>query len=170
MNLFFILGFISFESYLDITDFTILFSSVVPIRVYSNVDLNKEEIIRDNRNKSGVYQFTNLLTGTFYVGSSTNLSKKFSQYFNYNFISSPARGKSIIYSSLLHNGYSNFSLIILEYCELKDLLGREQFYIDVIKPTMNILPIVGNSLSYKHTLDNLEKMSLLKKRSVFRSR
>ncbi|KAF9432208.1 ATPase complex subunit 9, partial [Entomortierella beljakovae] len=25
---------------------------VVPIRVYSNVDLNKEEIIRDNRNKS----------------------------------------------------------------------------------------------------------------------
>lgn len=155
--------FISPDTSIESLNIIMLFSSIVPIIIYPNTDLNKDKIILENKDKAGIYQFTNLLTGDSYIGSSTNLSKRFRQYYNYNFISSPVRSKSIIYSSILRNGYSNFSLTILEYCEIKDIFNREQFYIDLIKPSMNILQVAGNSLGYKHTEDSLEKMSIIKK-------
>lgn len=158
-----VLAFISPETSIEPINIIVLFSSIVPIKIYPNSDINKKEIIEDNKGKAGVYQFTNLLTGESYIGSSINLSKRFGQYYNYNFISSPARGKSIIYPSIINNGYSNFSLTILEYCEINDTINREQFYIDLIKPYMNILQVAGNSLGYKHTQESLEKMSSIKK-------
>jgi group I intron endonuclease len=141
---------------------SILFSSTVPIKIYLNADLDKERIILENKNKPGVYQFINLLTGNSYVGSSTNLSRRFAQYFNYNYISNPVNRRSVIYSSIIKNGYSNFSIIILEYSEIKDTISREQFYIDVIRPTMNILQRAGNSLGYNHTEETKTKMSIAK--------
>jgi group I intron endonuclease len=141
----------------------ILLTSTVPIKVYINADLDKKIIILENKDKAGVDQFLNLLTGDSYIGSSTNLSRRLKQYYTYGFISNPARSKSIIYSSILKNGYSNFSLIILEYCKIKDTINREQFYIDVINPTMNILQVAGNSLGFKHTKEALTKMKEAKK-------
>jgi group I intron endonuclease len=138
----------------------ILLSSTVPIKVYHNMDLDKNLIIQDNKNKSSVYQFINLLTSKSYVGSSTNLSKRFIQYYNYSFISNPVRGKSIIYSSLLNNGYSNFSLIILEYCDESYTISCEQYYIDLIVPTMNILKLAGSSLGFKHSKEAKELMRI----------
>ena len=137
-----------------------MFSTAVPATVRSDSDLDKERIILDNKNKAGVYQFINLLTEESYVGSSTNLSVRFRQYYNYNYISSPARGKSVIYLSILRNGYSNFSLTILEYCEIKDCINREQFYIDLIKPSMNILQMAGSSLGFKHSEETKALISL----------
>lgn len=157
------LAFISPDSSIESFNVIVLFSSIVPIKIYPNSDINKKEIIEENKDKAGVYQFINLLTGDSYIGSSTNLSRRFKQYYNYSFISSPNRGKSIIFSSILSYGYSNFSLIILEYCEIKDTIDREQFYLDLIKPKMNILQTAGNSLGYKHTQESLEKMSDIKK-------
>lgn len=64
--------------------------------------------------------------------------------------------------ALLKNGYSSFSLYILEYCDgfaREDLIKREQYYIDLLKPEYNILKIAGSSLGYKHTEENLAKMS-----------
>lgn len=58
--------------------------SVVPVRVYANVDTLKLEILKENKNKSGVYCFTNLTNGKKYVGSSTNLRKRFLVYYNTN--------------------------------------------------------------------------------------
>ena len=139
------------RDFVEAFDISMLLTSTVPIKVYLNAEHNKKRVILENKNKSGVYQFINLLTGNSYVGSSTNLSRRFGQYFNYNYISSPVKRRSIINSSLLKNGYSNFSEIILEYCEIKDTLNQEQFYIDVIGPTMNILKIAGNCLGYKHS-------------------
>lgn len=36
--------------------------------------------------------------------------------------------------SLLKFGYSNFSLEIIEYCDIKDLVKRENYYISLLKP------------------------------------
>lgn len=40
---------------------------------------------------------------------------------------------------------------ILEYCEPSDVISREQYYIDLLKPDYNILQVAGSSLGYKHT-------------------
>jgi excinuclease UvrABC nuclease subunit len=55
-----------------------------PEKRYSNSDLDKIQILSDNKNKSGVYCFTNRTNGQKYVGSSTNLRKRFLDYFNTN--------------------------------------------------------------------------------------
>jgi group I intron endonuclease len=69
------------------------------------------------------------------------------------------KGKSIIYSSLLKHGLSNFKLEILEYCEKEKVVSREQYYLDLLKPEKNILPTAGSSFGFKHTEESLTKMS-----------
>lgn len=51
------------------------------------------------------------------------------------------KSKSKIYSSLLKHGYNAFTLDILEYCEKEELITREQYYIDKLSPSYNILKI-----------------------------
>ena len=109
------LAFVSLEFFIESSNIFLLFFTTVPIMIYNNTDLNKDKIILDNKNKTGVYQFINLLTGKSYVGSSTNLSIRFRKYYNYNYISNPARDKSIICSSLLKNGYPNFKKWLLQF-------------------------------------------------------
>lgn len=54
-------------------------------------------------------------------------------------------------------GYSNFSLEILEYCDLYDTIQREQYFIDLLKPQYNILQVEGSSLGYLHSADTKKK-------------
>jgi group I intron endonuclease len=46
---------------------------------------------------------------------------------------------------LLKSGYSGFKLEILEYCDSKDLLKREQYYLELLEPEYNILKTAGDS-------------------------
>ena len=41
--------------------------------------------------------------------------------------------------------------IIFEYCEADELISREQFYLDELKPEYNMNPIAGSRLRSKHT-------------------
>jgi len=50
----------------------------------------------------------------------------------------------IINKSLIKEGYSKFSLTILKYCEVKNLLKREKFYFNLINPEYNILKEPGS--------------------------
>jgi group I intron endonuclease len=52
-------------------------------------------------------------------------------------------------SSLLKYGYSEFSLEILEYCYPINLISREIYYIDNLKPDYNILTIAISSKGFK---------------------
>jgi hypothetical protein len=60
--------------------------------------------------------------------------------------------------ALLKYGFSNFSLEILEFCEIEELLKREQYYLDNLKPQYNIVETAGSTLGYKHTEESIEKM------------
>lgn len=65
-----------------------------------------------------------------------------------------------IYSAIIKYGYANFKLEILEYCEKDNVLAREQYYIDLLKPEYNILSTAGSSKGYMHTVETLEKFKL----------
>jgi len=136
-------------------------NSIVPVKIYENADISKEKIIKDNTNKSGVYRWLNLLTGKSYIGSSVNLSKRFYAYFNLRHLEKRKKN-SIIYSSLLKNGYSNFKLEILEYCNSSILRDRENFYIQILDPEYNILNNVTQS--YK----NIEESEGSRGRRLYR--
>lgn len=119
-----------------------------PVVVYENADTQKELIVGDSRGKAGVYRWINKQNGNSYVGSAVNLTKRFLGYYNFKQIS---KGNMAINKALLKYGYSNFQLEILEYCEPTDAIEREQYYINLLNPSYNILKIAGSSFGYKHT-------------------
>lgn len=57
-------------------------------KVYNNADLEKEQIACDNKGKSGIYMFKNLINKKRYVGSSVNISRRMLEYFNLNYLES----------------------------------------------------------------------------------
>jgi len=54
---------------------------IIPVASYSNADIQKLDILRDNKNKSGIYRLTNLLTGKYYIGRSINLGRRLRRLF-----------------------------------------------------------------------------------------
>lgn len=115
--------------------------------------------MKDNKGKSGIYCWRNLNSGKMYIGSSINLSKRLSQYLSIKFLNKELlNGKSKIYSALLNYSYSNFSLTILEYCDLADVIKREQYYLDLLKPTYNIELTAGSRLGSFHDEEARAKM------------
>jgi group I intron endonuclease len=52
----------------------------------------------------------------------------------------------------------NFIFVIFEYCETEELISREQFYLDALKPEYNILKVAGSSLGYVHTKESKVKI------------
>jgi hypothetical protein len=59
---------------------------------------------------------------------------------------------------MLKYGPSGFILEILEYCDPKEVIIREQYYLDLLKPIYNLLEKASSSLGYRHTKEAIEKM------------
>ena len=128
---------------------------VKPVVLYDNADENKLNILADNRDKIGVYRWTNKKNSNAYIGSSTNISVRMYTYYS---LLSLAKSNRPIDRALLKHGFSNFTLEILEYCDKNNVLDREQYYMDILKPQYNIVEIAGSTLGYKHTPESLAKM------------
>jgi group I intron endonuclease len=98
----------------------------------------------------------NKLTNDTYIGQSKDISKRFRNYFNLSYIKS--KNSFIISRALIKYGYSNFSVMILEYCDKSDLIKREQYYLNKLNPEYNILKIVGSSCGFKHSKETKRKI------------
>ena len=82
---------------------------------------------------SGVYKITNNITGDFYIGSSKNIEKRWTDH------KSPSRWKGHpgmkLYQAFIKYGLNNFTFDIIE--ETTDLHNREQYYIEQLNPSYN---------------------------------
>lgn len=107
--------------------------------------------------------WTNKLNGKRYVGSSVNLRRRLLEYYNVNRLLND--NSMPINLALLKYGYQNFSLTILEFCDIDSLMSREKHYFDVHNPEYNILKIPGSpsrGSSWKHseaTIENLRNIA-----------
>lgn len=135
-------------------------NNIIPIKTY-NASKDKSIIYTENQSKSGIYRWNNLITGKSYVGSSKCLASRLSIYYSKKAMLNKLSTRiSIIYSALLKYGYVNFSVDILEYCEVNILIKREQYYLYLLKPEYNILKATNSRLGSKHTLKTRTLMSL----------
>ena len=135
-----------------------------PVKKYENMDTQKLQILEENKVKSGVYLIRNLNNKKFYVGSSLDLRRRFKEYFN---ISHLLRNNRLpICAALSKYGYSQFSVEIIEYCDISILLEREQYYLDLLKPQYNILKIAGSFKGFLHSEITKNKLSAIFKGNV----
>lgn len=96
-----------------------------------------------------------------YIGSAKNLRKRFYDYYSLKYL---IYGTSYIKRAILNYGYANFSLEILEYCEISELRTKEKYYFDLLSPEYNLAKDpTSPMLERKHSEDTLTKMSASRK-------
>ena len=128
-----------------------------PIRLYDNPNYHRNLIGFDNKKRSIIYQWINLITGKIYVGSAWNGSTRLLSYWT----PSTLRRNFPIYHNINYYGIHNFALAILEdlgtsgYVTKEFILSREQHYLDMLfinypQLVINLAKIAGSTKGYKH--------------------
>ena len=55
--------------------------SIVPVKTYSNAETQKLDILKENKNQSGIYRWVNNINGRSYVGSAVDLTKRLNEHY-----------------------------------------------------------------------------------------
>lgn len=84
---------------------------------------------------TGIYKITNKITGDFYIGSSVSVKSRWSNHMLRD--ARKYQGKHKFYDDVIMYGRDNFEFEILEECSKDDLIEKEQYYYDKLKPTYN---------------------------------
>ena len=98
-------------------------------------------------NNIGVYKL--ILGDEIYIGSSRNLyARKHNHFCSLRHHSHVNANVQRLYDTV---GEENAHFEVIEYCAEADLRDREEYYIELLKPTLNICPTAYDSTGYKHT-------------------
>lgn len=104
--------------------------------------------------KSGIYKIVNKLNGKIYIGSAVNLSNRKSSHFSK--LRKNKHFNNHLQNSFNKYGKDNFEFIILEECNVENLIEREQYYIDNFKPQYNKRIIAESNIGCKRTKKQIE--------------
>lgn len=143
-------------------------NNIKPILEYKSLKDDRINIIKDLKNKSGIYCLINKINNHTYIGSSINLAGRIKNYLNKSFLKNNNNKNMPINKALLKYEYNNFKLYIIEFIPINKLIIRETYYITKIIPYYNVLKIGYSSLGYKQTEETkllLRKLKLNKKHS-----
>jgi len=134
-------------------------TKLIPIVTYNNANKDKSTIYKDNIKRSAIYRWVNNINNKSYVGSAKSLNDRLNIYYSPTTLKKILeRSSSAINSALLKYGYNNFKFEIIEYCEQDQLIYREQYYIDLLKPEYNICKTAGSTLGKIHSESTKEKI------------
>ena len=102
--------------------------------------------------KAGVYSIVNLVNGKRYVGHSKNIQGRLNEHFNA--LKKSKHGNSILQKSWDKYGADNFTSEVLESCDLSEMVGREQHWMDFYKSYCkesgyNVSPAAASNLGWK---------------------
>lgn len=133
----------------------------IPVSSLYNFHSDKEIILKEYKGKSGIYLIHNNINGKEYIGSAIDLRKRLATYY----FPSRLLDNRYISNSIIKYGHINFSLVILYVSDNKNIniINEEQKYIDLYKPILNINPIAGSSLGFKHTEESKKLISEFRK-------
>lgn len=108
---------------------------------------------------AGVYKIVNIITNKIYIGSSIDIRKRWARH-KY-FLKRNEHHSRYLQNAWNKYGEDAFALEILEECETdrKQLISREQYYIDEFKPAYNHLPNAGSRLGSKASDEVKKKIS-----------
>lgn len=118
-----------------------------------------------NLKYSGIYQIKNKITNKIYIGSAIKLSHRLWSHFRK--LELGKHGNILLQRAFDKYGYNSFEVIILESCEKQNLINREQYYLDTLKPEYNICKIAGSTLGQKMKPHVKEKLIKSLKEKIY---
>jgi group I intron endonuclease len=150
------------QSYENLSNLPFLY-----VKKYENLHTTQTQllIVKENRQKSGIYLIYNNMNDKFYIGSA--ITNRINVRFRNHCIHQT--GSTLLCRAIKKYGLENFSFFILEYypgfihkenlksAHLK-LLSIETKYINQLNPVYNILTLAGSSIGYLHNVETIEKM------------
>jgi len=136
-----------------------------PVSLLYSLSKDRKVFLKEFNNKSGIYLLHNNVNGKQYVGSGIDLRKRLSTYY---FPSRLMDGRHIS-NSLLKYGHFSFSVVILDVlgitgsCNKIELISKEQEYLNLYKPILNLNPLAGSSMGFKHSEESKRLISEFRK-------
>lgn len=104
--------------------------------------------------KSGVYKISFNSGYYFYIGSSINLNNRKRSHLS-RLIRNAHYNKKM---QNVFNEYKDFNFEILEFVAVKNLLCKEQSYLDNLKPNLNIQGVANRPFGHKHKPETIVKL------------
>ena len=106
---------------------------------------------------AGIYAITNTINGHKYIGSSVSIEHRWSLHIHD--LSKNKHHSIYLQRAWDKYGADCFEFAVIEYCGNEQLIDREQYFLDTLKPVYNISPTAKNCLGVKHTPEFCEKIS-----------
>jgi group I intron endonuclease len=108
-----------------------------PEKVYINAAFSRTLILKENKGKSGIYLWLNTTNFYFYIGSSSEISRRLRYYYT------SQKYSTYIHRAIAAYGMDKFTLFILEYTHKENIFPLEQYWLDYLNPSYNISKIAG---------------------------
>ena len=113
------------------------------------------------KNKSGIYIIKTKINNRFYIGSAINLYNRMHTHLTH--LKQNKHCNLKLQRFVNKYGIENLFFECIELCDKENLIKKEQFYIDTLKPFYNIAKIAGSTLGVNITKEQSEKLSKLRK-------
>jgi len=122
-----------------------LFFSTIEIFI-GKLNLTEIQLITKSelRGKLGIYGFLCKTNNKLYLGSSKSLASRFNSHIK------GSQSNILLQRAINKYNLEDFIFIVFEYCEAEQLISREQFYFNELKPEFNILHVAGSVLGYSY--------------------
>ena len=106
---------------------------------------------------SGVYKIqSKFVPNRLYVGSSLDIHKRW--WDHKTRLKEGLHKNPILQAHYNKYGTDDFEFCVIEECSQEMLINREQYYIDVLRPSFNVLLFAENSLGHKHSEETKQKI------------
>ena len=115
------------------------------------------------QNKAAIYIYFCNINNKYYIGSTVNLSARISTHRSriFNWSKYKNNNSSLLYETILKYGWINFQLGVLEYIDLSQIadskdkkliiLDKEQYYLNILNPFLNLYKKANSSLGAKRS-------------------
>lgn len=136
---------------------------------YSKLQIDKENELKfdfsafkDIPKKCGVYKIGISGSDKYYIGSSCNIHKRIIAH--KNLLKLNKHANKYLQNITNKYGLESIEITILELCDIVDQYGREQYYVDLLKPEINLKIVdINTSLGLKASDETRLKMSQTRK-------
>lgn len=109
-----------------------------------------DNVYLDDLRRSGIYMIINISNNKIYIGSAKRFVHRKRNHFN-DLIKNKHHSDKL-QKSYNKYGKDNFIFKMIEYVnDVNELIKREQYYIDILKPEYNIAKTAGSSLGCKRS-------------------